>query len=657
MLDSIYVGITGVRSHQTRLNVISNNVANINTTAYKAARVNFADVISQTLSEGQGASGPVMATNPVQSGLGTKVSSIDIIQQQGTLQGTGVDTDLAIEGEGFFVLERGTEKIFTRDGTFSFDSSGKFFDPGSGLVVQGNLTNADGSFKSEMEDLIIPLDRESAAKATKQIHLSGNLNANGAGSGSQVWTSSTSFGKPARLVSSPNPSFPLDLSDLPTAGLKVSLDAGGELFESTLNVPSKTFADRTELVGELNSLVSANGNLKNKIIFKTNDLGELVMRSAEGGASIQLSVDNADPGVNIVTRLGFVANSQQQGQRASNTDLINSLANIGQDLSDGDVLRFSGVKPSGERFDSTFTFNEGTSDTVADLFSIIESVYGGVTAGLDTDTGELILTDNVAGGRIVGFDINFSLLDNGNGSGLFGDEPPFEFSTNTQVFDEKGDTHSLTVSFTKSVVDNEWNWVATVDGMTPDAGNNGKAVFNEDGTLRSFEAADKSSISFTPATGTPPLNIEILAAGSDRLGGLTQFVAPSSASVREQDGRTAGTLTGANIESSGNIVGLFSNGVSEVLGRVSLASFSNPGGLKRQGDNLFSVTESSGQAVIGSAESTIQSSIRSGAIELSNVDLAQEFTNMIVTQRGFQASARSITTSDELLSELVNLKR
>ena len=206
------------------------------------------------------------------------------------------------------------------------------------------------------------------------------MNANGAGSGSQVWTGSTSFGKPARLVSSPNPSFPLDLSDLPTAGLKVSLDAGGELFESTLNVPSKTFADRTELVGELNSLVSANGTLKNKIIFKTNDLGELVMRSAEGGASIQLSVDNADPGVNIVTRLGFVANSQQQGQRASNTDLINSLANIGQDLSDGDVLRFSGVKPSGERFDSTFTFNEGTSDTVADLFSIIESVYGGVTA-------------------------------------------------------------------------------------------------------------------------------------------------------------------------------------------------------------------------------------------------------------------------------------
>ena len=156
---------------------------------------------------------------------------------------------------------------------------------------------------------------------------------------------------------------------------------------------------------------------------------------------------------------------------------------------------------------------------------------------------------------------------------------------------------------------------------------------------------------------TPPLSIEVLASGNERLGGLTQFVSPSSVSIREQNGRTAGSLVSASIESNGNIVGLFSNGISETLARVSLASFSNAGGLKRQGENLFTQTESSGQPVVGTAESTVQSSIRAGAVELSNVNLAQEFTNMIVTQRGFQASARSITTSDELLAELVNLKR
>ena len=119
----------------------------------------------------------------------------------------------------------------------------------------------------------------------------------------------------------------------------------------------------------------------------------------------------------------------------------------------------------------------------------------------------------------------------------------------------------------------------------------------------------------------------------------------------------AGNLVSVNISGDGSINGLFSNGDSQTLGRVSLASFSNAGGLRREGDNLFSRTESSGQAVIGAAESTVQARIRSGAVELSNVDLSEEFTNLIVSQRGFQASARSITTSDELLSELVSLKR
>jgi flagellar hook protein FlgE len=153
------------------------------------------------------------------------------------------------------------------------------------------------------------------------------------------------------------------------------------------------------------------------------------------------------------------------------------------------------------------------------------------------------------------------------------------------------------------------------------------------------------------------MSVDIGADSTEKLGGLTQFVAPSSVSVREQDGRASGSLVSVNFQPNGNIVGLFSNGTSENMGRVSLASFGNEDGLTRQGSNMFMQTEASGQVVIGQAESTVQGSIRSGQIEMSNVDLAAEFTNMIVTQRGFQANARSITTSDELLSEVVNLKR
>lgn len=657
MLDSIFIGITGVNSHQTRMNVISNNVANVNTTAYKGSRANFADVMSKLLLEGGPARSQIAATNPQQSGMGVEVSSIDTIHRQGTLQTTGVDTDLAIEGEGFFIVNSGSEDLYTRDGTFAFDTNGKLYDPGTGFAVQGNLANADGTFRSEVGDLTIPIDRESEATATTTIRISGNLDASGSGVGAPTWSDSTLFGQPARVVSNPNPGFPLDLTAFDNAGLKVSIDRGGTLTESTLNIPTKTYADRVELIGELNSQISVNGSLKNKILFRTNALGEVVLRTVEGGEQISIKIDNADPAINIAAELGFAADAQQIGTRAANTDLINDLANVGSDLTDGDIIRFTGAKPNGERFDGRFTFDTDTSDTVQALFSMVENTYGGVQAGLDPDTGQLILTDAVSGDRVVGFDINFSLLDTGIGSGIFGNEPPFEFSTNTQIYDEKGSAHSLTMGFTKSVVDNEWNWIATIDGLTPDSGNNGTIVFNEDGTLRTFESSDKAPITFTPGEGTPELTVEIGADSTERLGGLTQFVAPSSVSVREQDGRSAGSLVSVSFEPNGNITGLFSNGTSENLGRVSLASFGNVDGLKRQGDNLFMQTESSGQALVGTAESTVQGSIRSGAIEMSNVDLAQEFTNMIVTQRGFQANARSITTSDELLTEVVNLKR
>ena len=657
MLDSIYIGITGVSSHQTRMNVISNNISNVNTTGYKGERANFADVMSRTLSGGGPQRAQIAATNPSQSGLGVGIGSIDTIQQQGTLQMTGIETDLAVDGEGYFVVSDGDQRFFTRDGTFSFDTNGRLYDPGTGLVVQGNLANADGTFNSEVADLIIPLDRESEAIATTTIRISGNLDASSSGSGAPVWTGSTSFGLPARLTSSPNPGFPLDLTDLEDGGLMVRITSGTEETESMLNIPAKSYEDRLELIAELNSQISVNGALKNKVLFKTNELGELILRSVEGGDQVSIEVDNADPNVNVASRLGFTAGTVETGVRASDTDALNDLANIGADLTDGDVIRFTGIKPNGERFDGSFTYEEGVSDGADQLFAAVSNVYGSVDAGIDPETGQFILTDVNTQDRIVGFEINFSLLDSGIGSGIYGDQPPFEFSTNTQVYDEQGNPHSLTLNFTKGIVDNEWSWVATVDGITPAAGNNGKVVFNEDGTLRTFESSDQSPIVFQPGEGTPKMSIEIGADSTDRLGGLTQFVADSSVSVREQDGRTSGSLVSVSFQPDGNIVGLFSNGTSENMGRVSLASFGNADGLMRQGGNMFVQTEASGEAVVGAAESTVQGSIRSGQIEMSNVDLAAEFTNMIVTQRGFQASARSITTSDELLTEVVNLKR
>ena len=654
MIDSIYTGITGVKSHQARIDVIANNVANINTTGYKSGRVAFSDVMSQTLSEGTAARGQIAATNPKQTGLGVQVASIDTVQRQGTLQTTGIETDLAVEGDGMFVLSDGIRDFYTRDGTFAFDTTGQLTDPGTGLVVQGNLANEDGSFKSEVENLVIPLDRESKALATTEIELSGNLDV---GNSAQVWTATTQFGLPATVAS--NPGLPLDMSDLgDSVGLSVSVTTPGGEIASTLTIPTtEAFADLEQLTARLNSQVNLNDTLKGNVLFKFNDLGQLLLRTKEGGGNVNLIVDNADPTVDVVTRLGF-GQGQDDGADAADSILLNDLANVGADLTPGDIIRFSGTKPSGERFDGNFEFQRNSADTVRDLLDVVQSSYGGVNVGIDPDTGRLSLTDAETQDSVVGFNINFSLLDtDAVGSGLFGSNPLAEFSTNTQVFDQKGDTHSLTFTFNKSVVANEWTWVASVNGVTPPAGSEGTAVFNEDGTLKSFDSSDAQALRFTPGEGTPNLSIDIGAMGTGRLGGLTQFVAPSSMAVREQDGRAAGSLVAVNVEPNGSIRGTFTNGDSQVLGRVSLAAFSNAGGLRREAQNLFAQTESSGQAVVGAAETTVQGSIRSGAIELSNVDLAEEFTNMIVSQRGFQASARSITTSDELMSELVNLKR
>ncbi|MBT6147109.1 MAG: flagellar hook-basal body complex protein, partial [Gemmatimonadetes bacterium] len=192
----------------------------------------------------------------------------------------------------------------------------------------------------------------------------------------------------------------------------------------------------------------------------------------------------------------------------------------------------------------------------------------------------------------------------------------------------------------------------------PDEGNVGTVTFLPDGTIDAFQATDGKNLSIAPTNGAGPISLDILATDpTGRLGGLTQFVAPSSMAVRDQDGRASGNLVSVSIEENGHIRGLFDNGDSQVFARVALATFGNPAGLRSEGANLFAETISSGTVRTGEATTEIQGTIRSGHIELSNVDLAAEFTSMIITQRGFQASARTITTSDELMNELVNLKR
>lgn len=233
------------------------------------------------------------------------------------------------------------------------------------------------------------------------------------------------------------------------------------------------------------------------------------------------------------------------------------------------------------------------------------------------------------------------------------------------VYDSQGSKHDLTVTFTKTDAN---QWLAKLDisgsddaaGVTTDStnGNGDNTVtltFDSEGKL--VTPANTVDVTFTPAGFTDPQTFTLNFGTAGAIDGLSQFSAPSTAVLRQQDGYTMGLLERVSIDQTGLITGAFTNGVTQSLGQIVLADFNNPAGLIRTGNNMYSVSANSGAPVLGYAGEGSQSTVTSGALEMSNVDLAQEFTSMITAQRGFQANARVITSSDQMLQELVDLKR
>lgn len=236
-----------------------------------------------------------------------------------------------------------------------------------------------------------------------------------------------------------------------------------------------------------------------------------------------------------------------------------------------------------------------------------------------------------------------------------------ERETTIAIFDSQGKKHEMTVEFNKDPGDSDPNtWEYTVSlpsGDTINSGGSGTLVFDTEGRLDT-SASTTPDLDFTPA-GFPNSESQTVAMnfGEGALDGITQFESPSTAVIEEQDGFTMGDLRDISIDNTGTITGSFTNGINQTLGQIVLADFNNPRGLIRRGDNMFQVSANSGSPVLGFAGDGSQSKITSGALEMSNVDLSEQFTDMITTQRGFQANARTITTSDEMMQELVSIVR
>ena len=463
MMRSLYAGVSGMQNHQTRLDVIGNNVANVNTTGFKRGRVNFQDMISQQMSGAASPTTEVGGVNPKEVGLGVTVAAIDTVFTQGNLQTTGVSTDVAIQGNGFFVMKNGEESFYTRAGAFSLDSEGTLVNPANGMRVQGWMADEiNGQMvlqtAGSTEDLIIPVGSKDPAKATENVNFACNLNKN----------------TPEILEGA----SPEDIARGTWSTEQKIYDSFGN--EHMLNVSF------TRVVGNPN----------------------------QWQATVVVDPDMAEESQ---TRVGLNTTDGQE-----NTFLIN--------------------------FDNT-----GTLQSVTDS-----------AGNLTNPEGQIVLQTS------------FNVI-----------------------------------------------------GANPD----------EDGN---------------PTRQT--LNINLGTIGSQK-NTITQSASTSSTKAFYQDGYTMGYLDNFKIDSSGIITGVYSNGTNRTIGQIALATFANQGGLEKAGDNTYVESNNSGMANIGTSGIAGKGSMLAGALEMSNVDLTEQFTDMIVTQRGFQASSKIIQTADTLLDTVMSLKR
>jgi flagellar hook protein FlgE len=502
MLRSLFAGVSGLRNHQVRMDVIGNNIANVNTVAFKSGRVTFKEGFAQLLAGASRPPGDQGGINPIQVGLGMQIGSIDQLYTQGNIETTGQTTDLAIQGDSLFVVRKGNQSYYTRSGNFQLDADGKLVSPTNGFVVQGRMYE-NGQLKDGIQDIKLPFGQKVSAKPTTEMTMGGNLNASA-------------------------PTF------------------------------VGTFDD------------AGRADPQNAKAWTETTLGVFDSQGTKWDVKIQYWKTGpntwnwqVDPMVSAAEVDYVVA-----GNYALPSDPATGLPN-GYEIVDENVEVTS---PSGTPYNNPADY----------------TIVG----------GEVVFGASIPAGSQV--KIRYHMRPDSPGAGV----------------------------------------------------NSGTFSFDSAGTI--IPPADMPSIDFA-VPGALPVKVD-LKVGSG-VNGLTQFATASTAVLRDQNGYTAGQLQNFSIDRTGMVTGFFTNGTTTPLGQIVLADFNNPSGLLRVGDNMYQESANSGGAVLGFALEGSQSQMTSGALEMSNVDLAQEFTNMIIAQRGFQANSKVVTTSDEMLQELMGLKR
>ena len=631
MVSSLFTAISGMRSHQTLLDVIANNVANVNTIGYKSGRVQFRDLLSQTVTSAIG-SNPLTnrgGINPVQLGLGSGVASIDTIHTQGTLQLTGNATDMAITGDGYFMLKNGSQTLYTRAGGFSFDSTGRLVDS-SGALVQGWMAQTptndplaramvDSTNSTSIGNIEINSGMTMQAQETRNIELKGNLDA---GSYHQ------------NLVNS---------AGLPGTTQYSVTDGLGTVYDYTIGQHIIKF----EVFDSLGNAHKLNITFSN--ISGTQQFGQ--PPGTVGGDNEWAYTVSVDP---------------------SDTSVIMALDNMTYtDPVTGELVRSS--RNGGIHFEKSSGV-DGTPDHGGqdDANTPAELAFFGITA--DPHVGQHLSWENlvVPPGDFVG---DTTLTP---GTAPFFDNPglagfaPFELKKLPVVllYQSVPDTTPIGPAGVSAGTLVNVNYTdMTTTAATPTTWYAQK-FFIDLGTMTEWTDfdIDKDEDGIWDADNAPMIvegPNKSLADGLTQyttgefqlINGVQTYIPKHEAVMTTQDGYASGVLQAVQVDATGTIVGKFSNNQVQELAQVALATFENPNGLSKVGGVHFSSTANSGLANIGTALTGARGQVVGGALEQSNVDLAKELTDMIVAQRGFEVNARLVSTADRILDTLVNLGR
>lgn len=585
MMRSLYSGVSGLKTHQTKMDVIGNNISNVNTVAFKSSSTTFQDVMYQTTSQASAATGTVGGKNAKQIGLGvtngaTKVS----ITSAGAAQSTGDALDIRLSDTNtthFFVVNNGSENVYTRAGSFYVDADGNMAMTTTGYLVYGYVADNNGSLSQDLGALRVmsAANKTSAPEATTAATFSGIIDQNDSDFESSngyirsltfydnkgyTYTAKFAF----KVVDAKEGKYTMELTS-------VTDSSGNDILETYLSQADTSLSD-----------IFGNATTTSKSYsFNTNN----VAFADDGSIVYTPSNQTTTPAVSYTLELA----DGDSGEAGSKKLLLKD--------STGATVYSLG--------DTTDTTAEAAGITLSDIFNTNGDDIVSFTGTDDTDLTKLTTSGITA-------TINTSNYD-------------VQFNTKTGAIISVGG-----VDYTNGYPDNAIVFNANLLGPNYDTA-----------------ASENAAISAISLDFSDLLNY-------DNSGTSTVTTARGIVenSVTVGAGKKMGTMTGLSVSENGDIYGTYDNGNTKLLGRIAVASFANASGLEELGNNCYGATLNSGDAEIG-VISADGSSMSTGQLEMSNVDLSSEFTDMITTQRGFQANSRIITVSDTLLEELINLKR